>query len=224
MIKNGYNRKLSSSNSIDDEDEFGQRAIRKATYKRSSSEGAPKIPIDFQKTKSVRFADCLGLDLVYVREFCKSPPILRRVPSISDYCKMKEDFDSKFQCQFEQPSCQSNFYEKLHAQNVVLESIASEDQHLIVGFILCVNLAYKKNVGIRVTTNNWKTWEDSTANFYEDTRPSQFTDRFIFKIDPSTFKNGKKIVNLEFAVWYKVNGMEFWDNNSKKNYIIEVKF
>lgn len=224
MVKNGNNRYRSSSNSTDDEENFGQRALRKPTYKRSSSEGTPKIPIDLQKNKSVRFADCLGLDLVDVREFCKSPPILRRVPSISDYYTEKEDFDSKFRCLFEQPSCKANFYERLHAQNVVLESVASEDQHLIIGFILVVNLAFKKSVGIRLTTNNWKTWKDINATYYEDTNPSQFTDRFTFKLDPSLYKNGEKFLNLQFAVWYKVNEMEFWDNNFHRNYTVEVKF
>jgi carbohydrate/starch-binding protein with CBM21 domain len=74
------------------------------------------------------------------------------------------------------------------------------------------NLAFNKQVGILFTTDDWAT---SNSVF------GQFDHRLIsgnevWKIDAPV----GSVSQVEFAIFYRVNGQEFWDNNFWRNYVI----
>ncbi len=74
------------------------------------------------------------------------------------------------------------------------------------------NLAYTKIVGMRYTENNWNNWTDQNGSWSE--HYSNNTDRFTIyshsNIQPGTC--------VKYALYYKVSGKTYWDNNGGANY------
>jgi hypothetical protein len=74
------------------------------------------------------------------------------------------------------------------------------------------NLAFVKQVGIVFTTNGWLTSAVAFGNFSH------------------TLKSGNEVWNVDalvgtanhvdFAIFYRMNGQEFWDNNFWRNYTL----
>lgn len=119
--------------------------------------------------------------------------------------------------------CEEDIFRCLREKGVLLEhSEFSSTENAIVGKVSVVNLAYKKNVIIHCTYDNWKTsldlravWAGSPGN---TERP--VTDRFHFMIPlPTQDWSGC----VEFAIRYDVAGQTFWDNNECNNYKIKIK-
>ncbi|KAJ2746392.1 hypothetical protein GGI20_001388 [Coemansia sp. BCRC 34301] len=102
--------------------------------------------------------------------------------------------------------------------SVVLESVEPAGLAL-AGSIKVHNLAYEKEVAVRLTMDGWKTFEDVPATYLrsvigtDGSRPG--VDRFAFAIPcppilaPTT---------ISMCVSYKVNGQMHWDNNRGSNY------
>lgn len=75
------------------------------------------------------------------------------------------------------------------------------------------NVAYNKVVGIRYTLNNWASYKDYNGYWVSHDNYAN-TDTFeIFS--ESTIQPGTLV---KYAVYYKVNGATYWDNNYGKNY------
>jgi hypothetical protein len=75
------------------------------------------------------------------------------------------------------------------------------------------NIAYDKVVGIRYTTDNWKTYKDYNG-YWTSYNSAANTDTFdIFS--ESTIQPGKTV---KYAIYYKVSGKTYWDNNNGLNY------
>jgi hypothetical protein len=72
------------------------------------------------------------------------------------------------------------------------------------------NLAYEKIVGLVYTTDNWKTKQTIYANYYWEM--SSGIQVWLFEHDLSTQ------TDVEFALFYTVNGVTYWDNNFFTNY------
>ena len=81
-------------------------------------------------------------------------------------------------------------------------------QDKIKGFIRVTNLAYEKDVTVRWSNDNWKTFQDTDATF--STTLNIENDLFEFTLPFSE--------KIEFAVRYRVGGNEVWDNNGGENY------
>ncbi len=75
------------------------------------------------------------------------------------------------------------------------------------------NLAYSKTVGIRYTVNNWASWTDSNGSwsYHVD---SNNTDVFTI-YSASTINPG---ATMKYAIYFKVSGQTYWDNNNSANY------
>ncbi|KAJ3230919.1 hypothetical protein HDU81_004152, partial [Chytriomyces hyalinus] len=104
--------------------------------------------------------------------------------------------------------------------------------------ILIRNIAYSKNVIVRLTTDGWKSFQDLEASFQgvviPNTSSAPGIDRFTASIDldklsppvpakfGSVYKNGHdyehEVLQFEFAICGRVNGEEFWDNNCGRNH------
>ena len=82
----------------------------------------------------------------------------------------------------------------------------------ISGMINVANIAYKKVVSVRVTNNQWRTYEDVPAeHFYTDTNLERDHFRFTLPFDSA----------VEFAIFYMVEGRVFWDSNNGENYVVQ---
>ena len=74
------------------------------------------------------------------------------------------------------------------------------------------NIAYQKDVRVRYTLDNWKTFKDAPLSYsmtYTDG-----TELWGTQIDT----NGADKDGFHFAVSYTVNGQTYWDNNFGQNY------
>eukprot|EP00731_Ephydatia_muelleri_P026439 Em0018g539a len=107
---------------------------------------------------------------------------------------------------------------KIPDQNVALEDLVqSSTMHGLVlsGSIQVSNLAYQKEVFVRLTRDSWRTYYDIAAQ-HQQTLNSGKMDRFVF----ASCVAMDDVV--EFAICYGVNGTMFWDNNRGSNYCFDM--
>lgn len=71
------------------------------------------------------------------------------------------------------------------------------------------NLAYSKVVGICYSTDGWKTWKESDGEY-----AGKSGNLDLFRVQTT----GDVAQAYDFAVYYKVNGKTYWDNNGGANY------
>ncbi|XP_067327134.1 protein phosphatase 1 regulatory subunit 3E-like [Anolis sagrei] len=209
----------------------GNRSLRPALQQQSPS-----------RRKTVRFADALGLELTSVRHFSQqdvprvpSPPPLPASPfpffSPSDLFKTRKPptlgdlepvlfgppapiLEPLFP---PAPGSSAGFAERVKQGKVRLEWVRAEAGGLR-GSVRVLNLAYEKAVSVRYTLNRWASCSEVTATFQAPSSSSSAssdgtTDRFAFLLPV-----GPGTTQLEFALRYRVDGAEFWDNNGGKNY------
>lgn len=133
-----------------------------------------------------------------------SPPnTTKRINSPSKLSVHKHTFT------FTQPSLEPDFFERVERDNVVLESIREEPRSLH-GIVRVFNLSYSKEVTIRWSHDSWRTSHTTSAVFCSN---DGNTDRFAFELPI----NGD---DVSFAIRYRVESGEFWDNNRGANYTI----
>lgn len=110
---------------------------------------------------------------------------------------------------FTQPGVEPGFYERVSNDKVTLESIREEPKS-IHGVIRVSNISYDKEVTVRWSHDNWKSYHDTHAVFCAN---DGGTDRFTFELPI----NGDDLV---LAIRYRVESQEYWDNNRGRNYLI----
>ena len=96
------------------------------------------------------------------------------------------------------------------------------------GQVLVRNLAYDKNVEIVYTTDGWATTKTASCHFVPNnwfpygttvSYPNiQGVERWSFSVDVPL-----DTTSIEYAVSYRVNGVNYWDNNSGMNYVISLQ-
>lgn len=185
---------------------------------------------DTKIPKRVKFADTVGLDLVHIRHMTAgrdTPPDLSSY-NFSDLqlCSDKKlSQEPSLTLGFPQPvSDYSHFREFLDINNVSLES-ASVNGLSVIGTIKVKNLTFHKTVFARFTCDNWATSYDVNAYYVNNGLAygqgmvmTSLIDTFSFTYDlPVEFT---KCDNIQFAICFRCEGQEFWDNNEKKNYVI----
>ena len=90
---------------------------------------------------------------------------------------------------------------------------------MVTGIVAVKNMAFEKEVKVRYTLNKWGSFQDIWAYYLAFSR-SKDIDKFCFRLVlPFDLEVGRQI---EFAIRYRVDDKEFWDNNFGKNYVIEV--
>lgn len=90
------------------------------------------------------------------------------------------------------------------------------------------NLAFAKEVTLIYTTNNWVTVKNAPFSFantyaYGGSNYSVYPnvknfEKWMVNITPNI-----ATVGVKYAIRYKVNGVEYWDNNYGRNYLIKRK-
>ncbi|KAK7740469.1 hypothetical protein SLS53_005311 [Cytospora paraplurivora] len=112
------------------------------------------------------------------------------------------------------------------AQIVRLERVwLSNDHKYLMGSVVVANLAFQKNVTCRFTLDYWKTTSEVTAEYSSEITPrtsEQSYDRFNFSIKLADLAN-LETKTLYFAIRYRVNGQEHWDNNGGTNYQVDFR-
>lgn len=169
-------------------------------------------------TKRVTFADFLGFSLVSVIEIA---PRIKHTKQVSVYQQPRYPKRWNNQryfrtCLFEQPVNREDFLDRIKKQFVCLESVVC-DKTIIRGFVRVLNVAYRKEVTVRYSTDGWKTMRNERAD-YLSTSSNGSTDTFFFRIILPAIWLEK--VTVEFAICYSVEGNIYWDNNNFKNYSI----
>ena len=108
------------------------------------------------------------------------------------------------------------FYHRLELSNVSLENVVKTRKG-IIGMVAVKNLAYRKDVLVRYSFDNWATTLETHAAFYRQDRRQ--TDFFVFVLASKAACFDRQW-ELAFAICYRVIGKEFWDNNDGNNYVI----
>lgn len=198
-----------------------------------------------RRTKSVRFADTQGLPLVeavhqlssadssYTENkivpftdeqvfarvpLKKAPKHTNGFPSSASSSKGSSKPPSspkvtspthRRRFEFTQPGSEPNFFERVSQEHIVLESVRAESRTLH-GTVRVSNLAYDKEICVRWTHDSWRSCHDTNAVFCAN---DGHTDRFSFELPI----NGD---DVQFALRYRTNGQEFWDNNRGRNYCV----
>lgn len=213
-----------------------------------------------RQKKMVRFADSLGYELVSVRivtnNYFTENILHSEEDEESEEITSEEDESVKselsaadpntfiydnlnftWQCLFDQPGIQPDFYARLNQKKVLLEAIYT-NHFKLNGFIRVCNLSFHKRVFIRYTLNNWHTYTDSECTYVLNGTNEQ-TERFKFSIvldktgllntidESLRYVTSSPALKLEFAICYEVRSTEclqvpsecsYWDNNDSTNY------
>ncbi|KAF7257654.1 hypothetical protein EG68_05509 [Paragonimus skrjabini miyazakii] len=143
---------------------------------------------------------------------------------------------------FPQPAAQYyEFRQRIENGSVSLENISviqpdetsTTQLPQLSGTIKVRNLAFEKQVWIRLTTDNWHSYTDHVALYSHKMSgglihsTSRF-DTFTFQLTVvPQLESTQQSESIEFAIRYMVGPCgaygQFWDNNSGKNYVIERK-
>uniref|UniRef100_A0A8C4QKX4 CBM21 domain-containing protein n=1 Tax=Eptatretus burgeri TaxID=7764 RepID=A0A8C4QKX4_EPTBU len=169
--------------------------------------------------KRVRFADSLGLDLAVVRHYRHQdePAVPRRVlaalrtPGADPWRGVKPGGKpSAPEARLLQPEFEAQ------GRSVCLESIGQSAMGLR-GVVRVLNLAFEKAVWVRHSADGWCSHSDIPARYLPGSSDGK-TDQFSFELTcPANIQPGEM---LQFALRYYVGGLDFWDNNSGRNYIL----
>ena len=113
----------------------------------------------------------------------------------------------------------TGFFTNLRDKKVCLESAYMSDLKTIRGTVRVVNLDFNKKVVVRFTTDDWRTTSDVDA-VYLNGSCDGFSDKFNFCLDYSSISGmvGKR---LQFCLKFECAGIEYWDNNSGRNYVFQ---
>ena len=118
---------------------------------------------------------------------------------------------------FTEPYKTSSFFERVYSQNVCLESIVCH-YFVVTGTIRVTNIAFAKEVTVRFTLDNWKSYRDIWADYLSSSKDGK-TDKFWFRIAVPV--DSAVDLEIKFAIRYCIGGQEFWDNNLDSNYKIQ---
>ena len=194
--------------------------------------------------KIVRFADSFGLDLENVKIISNNS----FVDVFSQVCYDDEEEDSM--CDSSASANSKPFLvliplfglKKSSDAIIKLDDYSYDYENKLIKCIIRVkNLSFKKRVYARISFNNWKSFYDLDAiyirsDMYKTTslNPNQH-DYFGFcilipeKASTSSGESQAKPIDdctlrIEFAICYKQDGVEHWDNNSNENYKFQCFF
>lgn len=115
---------------------------------------------------------------------------------------------------------QTRIVERLNFQTIVLVDLQKGEPCCTVrGLVRVASDSIPGRVIVRYTTDNWKTQKEAGAEFLRSCANSS-TSQYHFLLDVSTLCDVGGW--LEFALKYEVNEKEYWDNNNRSNYSVQV--
>ncbi|XP_053173830.1 protein phosphatase 1, regulatory subunit 3Da [Scomber japonicus] len=179
----------------------------------------------------VRFVDSLGLDLEDIKHFkAGDDPFvphhvtfrLLMAAELADGRHLEISLPYLKPVFAQQPGDQPGFLQHLHQQKVCLERVLCFELG-IIGITQVLNLDFEKDITVRYSFTEWKSctetkasWVSTITKNWEGEGGQISYDTFRFHLPVPPFLQPGAV--LEFAIQYKVNGAEYWDNNDGKNY------
>lgn len=179
----------------------------------------------------VRFVDSLGLDLEAVKVFkTGEDPFVPQHVTFRSLMGAELASGNNLEISLpyfkpvftQQPGDKTEFISHLYNQKVCLERVFCFELG-IIGITQVLNLHVDKEVSARYSFTEWKSWSETKASWVSTiTTPRNGTDglfscdTFRFHLPVPPFLKPGAV--LEFAIRYKVNGNEYWDNNEGQNY------
>ncbi|CAF3354621.1 unnamed protein product [Rotaria socialis] len=178
--------------------------------------------------KAVRFADDFGLDLSQIKviKTDELPYVPRaafkdlHVTDESNSSGTRHQEPSKLitymDQQFSNPIYAADFNDRVSRQKIILEQANAIDNR-IYGTIKLVSFSLQKRVKVRLTTDNWISFQDHEATYITNSYDGTY-DRFSFTIEVDRYRicAGN---NIQFSICYtSFAGPELWDNNYDQNY------
>ena len=123
--------------------------------------------------------------------------------------------DIKCIYRFKHPLFEEDDFElKVQRSKVSLEyCVHGHNFNQVTTYIRVWNNTYHKKIFIRCTSDQWETFEDFQASYVHSCGDGE-SDRLQCDLP---FKRGGEI---EFAICYRSNGEEHWDNNQGANYSV----
>ncbi|KAL7070355.1 hypothetical protein ACQ4LE_010252 [Meloidogyne hapla] len=119
---------------------------------------------------------------------------------------------------FKQPASEYlKFRDTLDRLKVALENVMlRNDLGRMNGTIKVANIAFEKNVFVRISSDRWSTFRDRPAKY--QCSPSKAFDTFRFDFDIP--RDDKPDSRIEFCICYIANNTEYWDSNDGKNFVL----
>ncbi|CAF1042015.1 unnamed protein product [Adineta ricciae] len=110
-------------------------------------------------------------------------------------------------------------------QRVYEEQVALEDMFTrgttVYGTVRVNNIAFDKRVSVRFTIDRWRTYSIINA-LHSIHHADTNTDCLQFKLHIPKEELQSPPTRLSFAICYRINQREFWDNNFGENYNLDV--
>ena len=173
--------------------------------------------------KKVYFADEIGEKLCRTRTY-------ERVSFRHPNCQQQQQ---------QQQNCCSNIVDVNRVKGLTNYKVVFQEEKLLHNFVCVIaygivgeksvfgaiqvrNMRFDKQVVVRLTLNKWKSSVDVEAKFSTHEEDGE-SDRFFF-VAPliDDIGSGVEVVadkmDVEFAVCYKLDELELWDNNDGQNY------
>jgi len=194
-------------------------------------------------SKHVTFADSKGFELTrikYLYEAPNEPPRsftegesfyealknLRLTSCDEKTHSLKPQMkpQTRFHLTFPQPFADfQDFRQRLEDGGVVLENCSIESSGVLSGSIKVKNFAFNKEVIVRITCDQWKTFVDRLCSFDPNSsRCDPSHDTFIFNINDLARSLPTNCTSAHFCIKYTCAGHEYWDSNKGANYTINV--
>uniref|UniRef100_A0A0B7ATG6 CBM21 domain-containing protein n=2 Tax=Arion vulgaris TaxID=1028688 RepID=A0A0B7ATG6_9EUPU len=187
---------------------------------------SPESPLSpIRVTKKVSFADHKGLALAqvrFVKEGPDEPPFLNPeiLSSLTEGASADVTCKPPIKLCFPQPASDYlSFRDKVSTNLVMLENVMLKD-YTVEGTIKVKNISFEKHVFVRLSLDEWETYEDTDATYVPGLGLgfADHFDTFSFRIDiPPKFDVSKAV---QFAVCFEENGHKHWDSNGCNNYCI----
>ena len=154
--------------------------------------------------------DLISEHIYYVDEFLET----FKPPGHND-CETRA---GKFQPLFHQPAENyKNLTQRVNSQHVCLENALGLSS-CVEGSIRALPATGERSVYVRFTTNGWDSFCNIPAREYPHGQETFCHDIYTFTIDLEL-----DVTKVEFALCYRTNDAEFWDNNDGKNYVMEYR-
>ncbi|GMR45942.1 hypothetical protein PMAYCL1PPCAC_16137, partial [Pristionchus mayeri] len=157
--------------------------------------------------KSVRFADCVGLELATTKLF---------FPDEEDFANPTCRFDVThrlFPTNFVYRS-ESESVSRTRREKVIVSSFMTSNFGQLMGQIRVLDLAFDKEVDVRYTRDGWITQHELLASFSHKLIGNNDIDVFCFAL---TIPHEDESI-CQLCVHYSVSDASFWDNNDGENY------
>jgi len=190
----------------------------------------PLSPASRAAKKRVVFADAKGLSLTQIKmmtEPSDCPPrwTAEFLEQVTGGAHVDVGAD-RWELTFSQPASDYlEFRNRLDQQNLSLENVVlREADQQLVGSIKVKNLAFTKQVTVRITFDNWISFRDFLATFAPCGLQGASGQQAISLFDTFSFQipipASATMNRMQFCIRFKSDAGEFWDNNQGKNYVL----